>query len=154
MRKNNLGIEFLRFDLLGFIGIDGQINEMGTHGGDPRVIETALGHDTADDGIFIALWDITTGDHHVVQEESGVRAVLAHVGEFFLGERGMHPVWLDNRNQGVFGGVELGKVNGHGHDMAESREVWEFSLGLVDDRVAAMFFERGCELIRQMLDTD
>lgn len=84
MRQDDLHIHNPPQDHLGFIRVRRQIYQMSNQGRHLGAINATLREHPADNRILVAVRDITTGDNHVVEEKSRVRAVLAGVGYLFL----------------------------------------------------------------------
>ena len=147
MRKDNFyAVKFSVLHDASLVGIGRQIHQVSTLCRKLRIVVSAFRQNSPNDGIFVTLWNITTCNCNIVQEEPGVWAVLAHVGEFSFRKRRLYPLRLDDRNQGIICSIKSGKVNGSRHEIVELRQIGAFGGGLIYNGSAAIFFQSKCEL--------
>src|SRR3954452_2745505 len=86
-------------------------------------IEAAHCKDTTCNRVCIPLREVCATDNNVRQEESWVWIVLPRICELVPHERCIHPGWLDDRYQGMAGGVVLGKVERGRYYMGNALEL-------------------------------
>lgn len=116
---------------------------MGDQRGNPGAIQATFGNHSTDDGVFVALWDITAGNNYIIHKETRVWAVLAWVGHFLLGQRGLQPLWFHDGDQRVAGGVVGREIDRVRNEMAELSDIGDGSAELDNEGLRTIFLE-GC----------
>lgn len=105
-------------------------------------VKTTHGQHAADDRILIAFGDIATGDNHIAEEQSRIRAVLARIGQFHLRDRDVQPLGLHDGDQSVTGILIFRKVGSGRNDMSEFVDWREGRGRFMDDDLAAMLLDQ------------
>lgn len=125
MGQDNLHIHIPPQNDLGFIRVRRQIHQMSDQSRHPGTVDTALCENPTNNRILVAIWDIPTGENHIVKEKSRVWAVLAGVGHFVLRQGRMQPLRLYDGDQSIVRSIVCWKVNGIADKVGELLQGWE-----------------------------
>lgn len=94
------------------IRLRGQVHQVSNQPRHLGAVNPTLREHPTDNGVLVAIRNITTGDNYIVQKESRVGTVLAGIGDLPLGQRRMQPLGLNDGNEGLVGGIVDGEING------------------------------------------
>lgn len=90
-----------------------------------ETINTTLRQHPTNNSILVSLWNITAGDHDIVQEKARVGTILPRVGHFSLRQGRIQPLGLDDGDQSIVGGFEGREVDGLADEVGKFLQGWE-----------------------------
>lgn len=146
MRQHDRDGQALGADELSLVRVQCQIHQMRDLLCDARRVDPTHRKHTTDNGILIAVGDITAGHSDVAEEETRVRAELARVQELVSRDGRLQPLRADNGDQRVAGLLVLGEIDRGGDDVRELLDGREWRGGIVHNDLAAAAFDLGAQL--------
>lgn len=78
---------------------------------DSRRIQSSHRENSANNRIFVALWQVRDANHYIVEKQSWIGVVLSRIGEFMFRYRILNPLRFDDGDQGVADGVVAWEID-------------------------------------------